>query len=158
MSRQLEEMIQDLVQIQERQLGADELVRARIAKNESLILGLAQQYEQHDTKITTLEDRMSNYELNEEITDEQSKAIRSRAQARVCQILDYPNGDSDKYYQTFIQNLYAYLRRSHGLGSKINTTKKRHFDTVMRGIEAWHPNVQELKARKDKRDKANQNK
>lgn len=154
MAKKLEGMLENLMTIQERQLNSDELVKARIAKTEQIVLGLATKFDSQDTRISTLEEDVINLKWNEEITDEQATAIRNKVQQRVSKILDYPNGDSDIYYQTFISNIYAYLRKSHNLGSKITTTKKKHFDTVIRGIDAWAPNIQELKARKDKRDEA----
>lgn len=152
MGKNLEGMMENLMVIQRSQMSSDELVKARIAKNENLILGMAKQYEDHDVKITSITDRMDNLELNEEITDEQVRTIQEMVKARVSKILDYPNGDSSKYYRTFISNLYSNLRHSYNLGSKVATTRKKHYDTVMKGIEAWHPNIGELKSRKDKRD------
>ena len=43
-----------------------------------MIVGLAKQYENHDTVILSIKDRMDNLELNEEITDEQVREIQSR--------------------------------------------------------------------------------
>ena len=154
MAKKLEDMMENLMVIQENQMYSDELVRARIAKNENIILGLAEQFQNHDSEIFNLKDRMDNLELNEEITDEQVREIQMRIKQRVTKILDYPNGDSDKYYQTFISNIYAYLRNNYSLGSRAATTKKKHYDTVMRGIEAWYPDVKELKEKKDKRNAA----
>lgn len=156
MSKNLKEMIGELAVIQKNQMSSDELVKARLASNENIIKGLVIQYENHDTQISAIKDRMDNLELNEEITDEQVRTIQARIKERVSKVLNYPNGDSEKYYQTFISNIYANLRHSYSLGSRTATTKKKHYDTVMRGIEAWHPNIQELKARKDKRDKSGQ--
>lgn len=153
MATNLENMMENLMVVQKRSMESDELVKARIAKNESLVLGLAKQYESHDLAITLIKDRMDNLELNEEITDEQVRTIQSSIKARVSKVLDYPNGDSARYYRTFMSNIYAHLRHSCQLGSKTATTKKKHYDTVMRGIEAWHPDVQALKDRKDKKDK-----
>lgn len=152
MNENLQDMIKDLAVMQKNQMSSDELVKARIAKNEMMIVGLAKQYENHDTVILNIKDRMDNLELNEEITDEQVREIQTRIKGRVTKILNYPNGDSDRYYQTFISNIYGYLRNNYSLGSRTTTTKKKHYDTVMKGIEAWHPDVQELKNRKDKRD------
>ncbi len=154
MAKKLEDMIQNLALIQERQLGSDDLVRARMAKTESIVLGLSQEVNDNSTNINRLSSRVDNLEWNSEITDEQATAIISKVKARVSKVLDYPNGDSDIYYRTFIANMYAYLRQSFNLGSKIRTTRKKHYDTVMKGISAWHPDIQELKNKKDKRDKA----
>lgn len=154
MVRKLEDMMENLMTIQERQLSSDELVKARIAKNENLILGLAKQYENHDLQIISLKDRMDDLELNEEITDEQVRTIQSRIKARVSKVLDYPNGDSSRYYRIFIADIYSFLRNNYSLGSKTATTRKKHYDTAMKGIEAWHPNIQELKDKKDKLDES----
>lgn len=154
MSRELQNMIQNLALIQKKQLGSDDLIRARMAKTESMILGLSQEVGDNSTNITRLTGRVDDLEWNSEITDEQATAITSKVKARVSKILDYPNGDSDIYYRTFIANMYAYLRQSFNLGSKIRTTRKKHYDTVMKGISAWHPDIEELKNKKDKRDKA----
>jgi len=152
MARKLEDMMQDLMVIQKNQMGADELIRVRMARTESIVLGLAQQFEDQGTEIVSIKDRMDNLELNEEITDEQVRTIQSRVKKRVSEVLDYPNGDSPKYYQIFIKNLYTVLKAKHSMGSKTATTRKKHYDTVMKGIEAWHPDMQALKDRKDKLD------
>lgn len=154
MAQNLEGMMENLMVLQERQLNSDELAKARIESNGRLIKQLAKEYENHDTEIVNIKDRMDNLELNEEITDEQVRTIQSRVKRRVSEVLNYPHGDSNKYYKTFIGNLYACLRHSYSMGSRTATTKKKHFDTVMRGIEAWHPDIQKLKDRKDKRDRA----
>lgn len=153
MARKLEDMMQDLMVIQKNQMGADELIRARISKTESIVLGLAQQFEDQGTKLVNIEDRMDNLELNEEITDEQVRTIQSRIKKRVSEILDYPNGNSPKYYRTFIADIYSNLRNNYQLGSRTATTRKKHYDTVMKGIEAWRPDIQALKDKKDKVDK-----
>lgn len=152
MATNLETMMGDLMIIQKNQMGSDELVKARITKTENIVTGLVRQYQNQGTEVVELKDRMNNLELNEEITDEQVRTIQSRVKARVSRVLGYPNGDSVRYYPIFIANIYACLRHSHSLGSRTATTRKKHFDTVMKGIEAWHPNVQELKERKDKLD------
>lgn len=97
---------------------------------------------------------MSQLENNEEIEDEKVREIQARIKQRVSKVLDYPNGDSARYYQTFISNIYAYLRHSHCLGSRTATTKKKHYDTVLLGIETWYPNIQELKDRRNKNNKS----
>lgn len=153
MAKNLEEMMQNLMVIQKNQMGADDLVRARLGKTENIVLGLAKQYENHEGKIISIADRMDNLELNEEITDEQVRTIQSAIKSRVSKILNYPNSDSRKYYRTFISNIYSHLRHACNLGSRTATTRKKHYDTVMKGIEAWHPNVQDLKDRKDRLDK-----
>ena len=153
MARKLEDMMQDLMVIQKNQMGADELIRARISKTESIVLGLAQQFESQGTEIVEIKDRMDNLELNEEITDEQVRTIQGRIKKRVSEVLDYPNGDSPRYYRTFIADIYSNLRNNYQLGSRTATTRKKHYDTVMKGIEAWRPDVQALKDKKDKVDK-----
>src|SRR5699024_7324842 len=140
---------------QKNQMSSDELVKARIAKTEGIVLGLANQYQEHDREIIDIKDRMDNLELNEEITDEQVRIIQARIKQRVSKVLNYPSGNSSKYYRIFIANIYSTLRNNHSLGSKTATTKKKHFDTVIRGIDAWHPDIQALKDRKDKLDKDN---
>lgn len=154
MARKLEDMMENLMVMQENQLSSDELIRARMVKSERIITTLSHKYDEHDIELNEVKHRMDNLELNEEITDEQVREIQARVKQRVTKVLNYPNGDSDKYYQTFISNIYAYLRNNYSLGSRTATTKKKHYDTVMRGIEAWHPNIQELKDRRDKRDLA----
>lgn len=153
MAVHLEDMLQELMVIQKNQMGSDELFKARIAQTESVVVGLVKQYDNQDGKIISLTDRMDNLELNEEITDEQVRTIQSSIKSRVSKVLGYPSTEAKKYYRTFSSNLYAHLRHSHNMGSKTATTRKKHYDTVMKGIEAWHPNVQELKDRKDRLDK-----
>lgn len=149
----LEDMLAKVLNIQERALISDELVKARINKNERLIGALSKDFENIQTDVEKVKLDIENVKYNEEITDEQATAIRRKVQGRVSKVLGYPEGDSEIYYQTFISNIYAYLRNSHNLGSKIATTKKKHFDTVMDGIDAWYPNIEELKRKKDIRDR-----
>lgn len=151
MAERLENMMEDLMVIQKNQMTADELVKARLVKNENLILGLAKKYEGQDIRLVNVEDEIENLKLNEEITHEQNREIKQFAHSRVNKMLNYPA--EAKYFQTFIMNLYGYLRRNSQLGNPIAITRKKHYDTVMKGIESWRPNIQELKDRKDKRDK-----
>lgn len=50
MAARLEDMLEGVLKIQERQLSSDELVRARLVKSENLVMQLASQFENHDTK------------------------------------------------------------------------------------------------------------
>ena len=152
MNENLQEMIKDLVVIQKNQMGSDELVKARIAKNEDLILGLVKQYDRQDSRLSVVEDEIQDLKLNEEITHEQNREFKEKAHSRVHKVIDY--NKEPQYFQIFIMDLYRYLRQNHQLGNPIAITRKKHYDTVMKGIEAWHPDVQELKDRKDKRDEA----
>lgn len=153
MARKLEDMMQDLMVIQKNQMSSDELIRARMTKTETIVLGLAGEFGDLKTNVFNITDRVDNLEFNSEITDEQVNVIQGRVKARVSKVLDYPNGDSSKYYRIFIADIYSFLRNNHSLGSKTATTRKKHYDTVMKGIEAWHPDIQALKDRKDKLDK-----
>ena len=151
MARRLEDMMENLMVVQQNQMSSDELIRARISKNENIIMSLAKQFEGQDIRITTIEDRIENIELNEEITHEQNREIKLKANRRVSEMLDLPR--ETKYYQIFIMNLYGYLRRNYQLGSPIAITRKKHYDTVMKGIETWSPDTQILKDKKDNIDK-----
>lgn len=152
MARKLEDMMENLMVIQKNQMSSDELVKARIAKNEDLILGLVKQYDRHDSRLSTVEDEIQDLKLNEEITHEQNREFKEKAHSRVHKIIDY--NKEPQYFQIFIRDLYRYLRQNHQLGNPIATTRKKHYDTVMKGIEAWHPDVQALKDRKDKLDES----
>lgn len=153
MERNLAKMMEELMVIQGNQMSSDELVKARLSNNENIILGLVKQFENQNTEVFSLKDRMDNLEWNEEITDEQVRTIQAAIKSRICKLLNYPNNGAKKYYRTFSSNLYAHLRHNCNMGSKTATTRKKHYDTVMKGIEAWHPNVQELKDRKDRLDR-----
>lgn len=104
-----------------------------------------------DNKFNNVLERLDNLELNEEITSEQSKYIKNRAKARVMKFLDYER--ESKYYRVFIRDLYKYLGDTCMLGSPIEVTRKRNYDNVVKGIDAWVPDVERLKTRKDNLDK-----
>lgn len=122
-------------------------------KTNALITGVSNRVDDLDVKFNAFEDRMDNYELNEEVTTEQEKTISRIANKRVYEIIGSDEFEDVKYHMTFIQNLYSDARKYAFLGSSISTTKKRDYQRVIDYIEAWIPRCGcvELKRKADKR-------
>lgn len=146
----IENALEKVLQIQENSLTTNELIKAKIVQHDNKINSLSLQFGNIEDDMEMMRGDIADLKLNEEITHEQNREIKQFAHARVNKMLNYPA--EAKYFQTFIMNLYGYLRRNSQLGNPIAITRKKHYDTIMKGIEAWHPNIQELKDRKDKRD------
>ena len=87
-------------------------------------------------------------ELNYEITDEQYGFMLAKIKSRVRGFCD----PTDIYYQTYIVDCHGFLKKNYNEGSKAKCTKKRNYDRVMQGVEAWVPDHEALKTKKDKRD------
>jgi hypothetical protein len=95
--------------------------------------------------------------LSYEITDTQKDIILDNAKRRVMEILSYDEDNVARYFRTFISSLYTDMRKYKGLGSKVATTKKRNYDNVIEGIDAWVPEcgINNLKIKVDSRASAN---
>lgn len=127
-----------------------DMIHKRLLTNENVLKAVLKDNENLNSTVTNLDFRMTNIEENEEITTEQCTKINSKIKSRVYDILDMPQ--DNKYYRTFITNLYSYLRRNHNLASPYRRTRKRHYDEVMKGIDTWYPEVKALKQQKDLKD------
>ena len=140
--------LNELAEIAKTNLLHSQSIERRLGLTEMSLTQLMKDVGGHDTRLNEIETKVENLELNYEITDEQSKFITSRARERVIELIGYPS----VYFRIFIGNCYSFLRANYHLGSTIGTTKKRNYDYVMDGIAAWHPDIDALKARKDKAD------
>ncbi|AEB77407.1 ORF6C domain-containing protein [Clostridium botulinum] len=149
--QELQQMMGNLLMVSQNSMETTEVMKAELVSTKNTVRGLATQYNKITGEITNIQDRMDNLELNEEITDEQRNMINQKCRTRVNEVLDYNQDLIDKYYRTYISNLYSILKRNYGMGAKIATTKKRNYDTVMRGIQAWFPKHEKLRQRADRR-------
>jgi vacuolar-type H+-ATPase subunit I/STV1 len=106
--------------------------------------------------ICVLNDRMTNLELNEEITEEQAKNLNKTAKRRIVEILKGNELDMAKYFRYFILRLYSDMKKYHNMGSSFKTTKKRYYQSLIDNIEAWIPDegIQNLKDKIDKKAEA----
>lgn len=159
---ELKNMVKDLVTTQLNRQRSDEILQANIAQSNELLRakiqltdnavgGLSKQYVELSDDVSNIKNRMYNYEQNEEITDEQALNLLNKLHYRVCEILNFNGELIDKYFRVYIKDLYKTLKHSYNMGSKYRTTKKKHYDTVMRGIEAWFPDEEKLKERVNNR-------
>jgi hypothetical protein len=117
----------------------------------NIVKGMNSKTNENSSNIATLQDDMENLKQNEEITEDQAIMIVVLARKRIAAILGYPSEDSEIYFMTFIQALYGDMRRSHGMGGAYRRTKKKNYQNVIDGIEAWYP--RDKQALKDKVDR-----
>jgi hypothetical protein len=87
-----------------------------------------------------LNDRMSQIELNEEITEDQCEMIRKVVNKRVAEILHRNPQEMAKYFRSFILKCYSEARR-YGLGASYRRTKKCNYQNVIDKIESWIPSI-----------------
>ena len=128
----------------------------KLQNSNELMLGVSNKVNNIQEDVISMNNRMEQIELNEEVTTEQKEGIRSACRARIYDIL---GGDPDtyaRYYRIFAQRLWSDMRKNCGLGSKIEETHKRDYQRILNGIEAWYPigGVQKLKDRCDANAKA----
>lgn len=140
--------LQQLVELSRNTVVSTNVMAETLKVHDGLIKGLLKQSDATTLRVNELGKKVTDLELNYEITDEQRKMINTRARARVIGFIGYPS----PYFRVFINNCYSFLRTNHHLGSTISTTKRRNYDYVMEGIAAWHPDIEALKARKDEAD------
>jgi len=123
-------------------------VERRLGLMESNLTQLLKDVSEHDTMLNEISTKVTNLELDYEITDEQNKVLRSRVMTRVRKFCEYPS----VYFQTYIRDCYGFLKKNYNCGSSIARTKKRNYDYVMQGIDAWHPDKKAIEERKNKID------
>ena len=125
----------------------------------NVVGGLVSKMNNHSDDIIVIKDRMTELELNEEITDEQANTINGSIKKRVAEILHFDTDEIAKYYQTFIQRCYKSLKSDNHMGASYRKTKKKYYQTIMDSIEAWIPKegIQNLKDTIDKRANARKN-
>lgn len=125
----------------------------------NIVGGLTNKINTQSDDILNIKDRMSELELNEEITEEQANTIRDTVNKRIAEILHYDNDEMAKYFRTFVIRCYSSLKKQNHMGSSYRRTKKRYYQTVIDTIESWIPNegIQKLKDKIDKRAEAKRN-
>lgn len=121
----------------------------------TLVGGFSTKINNISDNIINLEDRMSEIELNEEITEEMANNIRDTVNKRVIEILHFDENEIAKYFRTFVIQCYSSLKKL-GMGSSYRRTKKRYYQMLLDKAEAWIPDegIQSLKDKIDKRAKA----
>ena len=115
------------------------VVLAKLQAQESLLNGLSSTVNNMDTKMSNLENDITQLKMNEEITTTQQETIIVSAKRRVLEIIGDDPLEIKKYMKIFIQKLYADTRNEAGLGSKIARTKKCDYQRCIDYIEAWIP-------------------
>lgn len=112
---------------------------------------ISQDVEKLKSSANHTEERLTQLELNEEITTYQQETIIDMARKRIVDILGSDPLERQKYFRIFSQRLYSDTRRNAGLGSKISRTRKADFQRCIDYIEAWYPicGVANLKTKAD---------
>lgn len=134
------------------------LIKAKMESMQLLIGDLTTKYNNSSDKIENHEERLVTLEYNEEITDKQAQFIVDSVNQRVSELLDHDLELKCRYTAIYSKNLYIYLKRSCGMGSKLRTTAKKDYDSVINGINAWHPNHVNLRKKADKYEEIRQEK
>jgi hypothetical protein len=119
----------------------------RLESAENIIGGLSKRINIMDDTMINYSDRLDNLEYSTELTTSQVSVFVEKSRVRVYDFLNKDTED-EKYYRIFILDLYKFLKR-YGKASKIERTEKRFYDSIIRGISEWIPDIEKLKARKD---------
>ena len=112
----------------------------------SVVGGVLTQMNGMNDTIIGYGDRLDNLEYSSELTTTQVSIFVEKSRARVYDFLNKDTED-EKYYRIFILDLYRFLKR-YGKASKIERTEKRFYESIIRGIDEWIPDIEKLKARK----------
>lgn len=109
----------------------------------------------HDDVLGSLGDRMTEVELNEELTEDQANNIKSIVNKRVAEILHFDDLEMAKYFRTFVVQCYSFLKK-HGMGASYRRTHKRYYQPIIDKAESWIPDegIQKLKDKIDSRASA----
>ena len=85
------------------------VVLAKLQAQESLLNGLSSTVNNMDTKMSNLENDITQLKMNEEITTTQQETIIVSAKHRVLEIIGDDPLEIKKYMKIFIQKLYTFI-------------------------------------------------
>lgn len=140
--------LNELAEIAKTNLLHSQSIERRLGLTEMSLTQLMKDVGGHDTRLNEIETKVENLELNYEITDEQYGFLLEKIKTRVRGFCD----STSVYYKTYIMDCHGFLKNKYNEGSKAKCTKKRNYDYVMQGVEAWVPDHGALMAKKDKKD------
>lgn len=140
--------LQQLVEMSRNTVVSTNMMVETLKAHDGIIKSLLKRADETVLQVDELGRKVTDLELNYEITDEQYGFILAKIKSRVRGFCDL----TSVYYQTYIMDCHGFLKKNYNEGSKAKCTKKRNYDRVMQGIEAWVPDKKALEARKDKRD------
>lgn len=84
-----------------------------------------------------------------EISTTQCKEVTRKIKKKVLEHLHYPSMEALKYKRVYFHYVYKKLRSDYGLGNSTETTHKRNYENVLKGIdEIFFPDA-ELRDRAD---------
>jgi len=155
----MQQMLGQTISVVKNNSESTAVILKRLEINESIIGGLVSKMNNHNDDIVSIKDRMTELELNEEITDDQANTINSAIKKRIAEILHFDSDEIAKYYQTFIQRCYKSLKNDNHMGASYRRTKKKYYQTIIDSVEAWIPKegIQNLKDIIDKRANSRKN-
>lgn len=109
--------------------------------------------EEQESRLRNIEDGFEIHKENEMITPAQQEQITSKAYKRLMEFISPDSVDWALYHKAYFGDMYSYVRRNHHLAKPNACTRKKDFDDVMEGFDAWYPNHLELRETADKRRK-----
>ena len=140
--------LQQLVEMSRNTVVSTNSMAETLKVHDGIIKGLLKSADETSLRVDEIDKKVIELELNYEITDEQYGFMLAKIKSRVRGFCD----PTDIYYQTYIVDCHGFLKKNYNEGSKAKCTKKRNYDRVMQGVEAWVPDHEALKTKKDKRD------
>lgn len=90
-------------------------------------------------KVSALDERMGNLELNEEITEDMYKEIKHALNRHIDEILNHDPVQRAKYFRGFASKFYSEARKNTSCAYAMRRTKKRDYQSVLDYVEAWYP-------------------
>lgn len=155
-AEQIMNMITQTAIISKENTANTSVILKRLEADEMLIAGLSNSVNDIKGSVTDISDRVTQLELNEEITTGQCKIINASVKRRIREILGNDDFEYAKYSRTFFSSIYSDAKKDCVMGHVLSSTPKRDYQKCIDYIEAWIPScgITALKESIDQKAKA----
>lgn len=125
------------------------ILQEMIVEQKKLVSGIVKHFSGIESDLTMLKNDMDYLKMDSEISTTQCKEITRRIKKKISEHLHHPSMDSVKYSRSYYQYIYKVLRSDYGLGNCTDTTAKRNYESVLKGIEEIYFPDGEIRERAD---------
>lgn len=119
--------------------GINELLPSIVDENKRCRRDINTMIERVDSIEKSWDDRFSDMEQSQEITEDMYKEIQSVIRRRIAEILDFDSALMGKYYGGFAKKFYSEARKHTSCANSMRRTKKRDYQSVISYAESWYP-------------------
>lgn len=154
---EIKEVLGQIVEVTKDTSASTAVMSAKIEEHELLIKSLLSSREENAISIKNLNERMSVYEDEYQVSEEQAQKIPETIHARIHEILHNDYFEEAKYYKNFVSRLWVDAKANGGVAGSYRSTKRRNYQGALDYIEAWIPKegITKLKHNIDKKAEAN---